>query len=142
MAEYEIGFKKPPEHARFKPGQSGNPKGRPKGTLNLKTDLAEELGAPVTIRESGGARQISMQRAVVKRLLAKAASGDLRAIEKLFELKLRLLPEDAPEGDAPVSADEAEILAHYAERILGRPKEAAPASEPDPTPDVPKRAAP
>ena len=40
--DYEVGYKKPPIHTRFKPGVSGNPKGRPKGTKNLATDLAEE----------------------------------------------------------------------------------------------------
>ena len=38
-----VGYKQPPKHTQFKPGQSGNPKGRPKGTQNLATDLAEEL---------------------------------------------------------------------------------------------------
>ena len=40
----EVGYRKPPMHTRFKPGQFGNPRGRPKGTKNLKTDLQEELG--------------------------------------------------------------------------------------------------
>ena len=42
--EYDVGYKKPPKRTQFKPGQSGNPRGRPKGTKNLKTDLAEALG--------------------------------------------------------------------------------------------------
>jgi hypothetical protein len=43
-ADYDVGHAKPPKHTRFQPGQSGNPRGRPKGTKNLKTDLIEELG--------------------------------------------------------------------------------------------------
>ena len=31
-ASYEVGYKRPPKHTRFKKGHSGNPKGRPKGT--------------------------------------------------------------------------------------------------------------
>ncbi len=111
--DYEIGYKKPPKHVWFKKGQSGYPQGRPKGSRNLKTDLAEELSTRITVREGGRTRKISAQQAMLKRLLVKALSGDLRAIEKLFELKLRLLPEDAPEGNAPASADEAEILARF-----------------------------
>jgi hypothetical protein len=34
---YAVGHKRPPLHTRFKPGQSGNPTGRAKGTKNLKT---------------------------------------------------------------------------------------------------------
>ena len=46
-APYEVGYGKPPKHTRFQPGQSGNPRGRPKGTKNLKTDLEEELSERV-----------------------------------------------------------------------------------------------
>ena len=37
--EEKIGYRKPPTKTRFKPGQSGNPNGRPRGSVNLKTDL-------------------------------------------------------------------------------------------------------
>ena len=39
---YEVGNGKPPEHSRFKPGQSGNPRGRPKGAKNKIPGLHEE----------------------------------------------------------------------------------------------------
>ncbi len=42
-SDYEVGYGKPPRHTRFQPGRSGNPRGRPKDTKNLKTDLIEEL---------------------------------------------------------------------------------------------------
>lgn len=38
-----VGYKKPPVAKQFQPGQSGNPAGRPKGSKNLKSELAEEL---------------------------------------------------------------------------------------------------
>ena len=40
---HSVGYGRPPEATRFKPGQSGNPKGRPKGSKNLRTLFAEEL---------------------------------------------------------------------------------------------------
>ena len=46
-----VGYRRPPKHTRFKPGQSGNPKGRPKHAPNLKTEFLEELGDDVTVRK-------------------------------------------------------------------------------------------
>jgi hypothetical protein len=60
-----IGYGRPPKATRFKPGVSGNPNGRPKGTRNLATDLAAELGEQITVRENGRPRPISKQRALI-----------------------------------------------------------------------------
>ncbi len=38
---YEVGYGKPPAASRFKKGQSGNPKGRPKVTKNVSNMLEE-----------------------------------------------------------------------------------------------------
>ena len=117
--DYEVGYKRPPRHTRFQKGQSGNPKGRPKGSRNLKTDLLEELGETIVIREGERPRRVSKQRALVKTLMAKALKGDMRAALLLANLNLRLCGSDETlGGDAPeLSADEAEVLAALLARL-------------------------
>lgn len=59
--DYEVGYGKPPKRSQFKKGQSGNPEGRPKETKNLKTDLADELGETVTVRDGERVKTVSKQ---------------------------------------------------------------------------------
>lgn len=77
---YEVGFGKPPAAARFKKGQSGNPKGRPKGKRNAATVIMRALDAKVIINENGRRREITKFEAAITQLANKAASGDLRAL--------------------------------------------------------------
>ena len=51
--DYEVGYGRPPKDKQFKKGQSGNPKGRPKGSRNFRTDLQEELQMQVQVTENG-----------------------------------------------------------------------------------------
>ena len=118
--DHEVGFGKPPKHTRFQPGQSGNPRGRPKGTKNLKTDLMEELGEKILIREGDHARPVSKQRAVVKTLVNRTLQGDARATNSLLPMMMRLLDTgegSEPEGPEALHSDELKILEAYKERL-------------------------
>jgi hypothetical protein len=87
---YEVGYGKPPQHSRFKPGHSGNPRGRDKGSLNLDTLLDKALGQMVTIKEQGTSRLLTKREMIITQLVNKAAAGsDLRAIRLLIELDRR-----------------------------------------------------
>jgi hypothetical protein len=77
--DYDVGYGKPPARTQFKPGQSGNPKGRGKGVRNLATDLALELAENIQVTEGGKQKLISKQRAIVKSLVARSLKGDPRA---------------------------------------------------------------
>ena len=116
--DYEIGYKKPPPHGQFKKGQSGNPKGRPKGTNNLRTDLEEELQEAVIVKEGETRRSVSKQRAMVKGLLAKAMQGDTRAANTILNMVFRLLDlgDDRPDGEE-LGADDLQILQDYENRV-------------------------
>jgi hypothetical protein len=56
---YTVGYAKPPTASRFKPGQSGNAKGRPKGRKNFKTLIRNAMTAKISIQEGGRNRQVS-----------------------------------------------------------------------------------
>jgi ribosomal protein S20 len=79
------GYGKPPEATRFKKGSSGNPRGRPKGSLNVATMLLKTLREKVVINEHGQRKTITKLEAALKQLTNKAASGDIRALRQLLE---------------------------------------------------------
>jgi hypothetical protein len=80
----ENGYGRPPKHSQFKKGQSGNPRGRPKGTSSFKADLAAELREKFAFTENGTARKITKQRAFIKTLTTAAINKDIRAINALL----------------------------------------------------------
>jgi len=84
---YEVGFGKPPAASRFKKGQSGNPKGRPKGKRNTATTIMRALDQKVIINENGRRREITKFEAAITQLANKAASGDLRALGMVTALR-------------------------------------------------------
>lgn len=100
-----------PKHTRFQPGQSGNPRGRPKGTKNLKTDLAEELAEKMTVTINGKQVKLSKQRLMLKALAAKAVKGDVRAADTVIRLVAQTVGLDPQtEADRELSLDDQAIL--------------------------------
>jgi hypothetical protein len=98
-----VGYCNPPEHRRFKTGQSGNPRGRPKGALNMATVLERTLREKVVINENGTRKTITKLQAALKQLTNKAASGELKALQLLATL-VRSAEERALQAAAPNSS--------------------------------------
>jgi Family of unknown function (DUF5681) len=82
--DYRVGYGKPPRHTRFKPGVSGNPRGRPKEAKNLSTLVHEALNEPVVVAENGRRRKVSKRQAIIKQLVNRSAQGDLKAMQMLL----------------------------------------------------------
>lgn len=101
--EYEVGYGRPPRHSRFTKGQSGNPKGRPKGSLNLGTVLERTLRETVVINENGQRYQITKMEAAIKQLVNKSAAGDLGAI-KFLAMLIRYGEEGTADAATPTGS--------------------------------------
>jgi hypothetical protein len=103
--DYKVGYKCPPVATRFKPGQSGNPKGRKKHTHNFKADVRDELDELITVREGGREIRTTKQRALVKALVAAAIKGDMRATNALVSFCAKAFGDE----EEPQSASEPKV---------------------------------
>jgi hypothetical protein len=119
-----VGYKNPPRHTQFKPGQSGNPAGRPPASRNLRTELIDELGEEVILREGNRDVRLTRQRAIVKKLVAAAIAGDIRAITAVANLHGRVLGNE-PAEDSHGSKTDAEFLRDLVDREIERRARAA-----------------
>ena len=116
--DYEVGYGKPPRHTRFAKGQSGNPRGRPRGAKNFNTLLEEALDEPVTVTENGGRRKVSKLQAIVTQLVNRSATADFRAIKILLD-KLRDIERET-EPASPETAEFGEADQKVLEQIRSR----------------------
>ena len=91
----KVGPGKPPRHTRFKPGQSGNPKGRPKGSKNFATILQQQLTKKITITVDGKPRRMTIQEVIARRLATDSMKGTTKAMELLIRLTSAKSGEDA-----------------------------------------------
>ena len=82
----EVGYGKPPKTHQFKPGQSGNPSGRPRRKKTLVTLTQEMLDRVISVTEGGKVKRISMKDALLRRLLDHALKGNLKSANFLFNL--------------------------------------------------------
>ena len=124
---YAVGYKKPPSHSRFQPGQSGNPKGRSKGSRNFKTDLAEDLALTVPITEGNKQTIMTKQRAFAKSAINSAIQGKGRAPHVMAAMIEKHFPSDmGDDSDAGLSADETVLFDLLMARLQAKKSEEQP----------------
>ena len=131
--DYPVGYCRPPVEHRIKKGETKNAKGRPTGSKNLKTDLLEELGEQMKVREEGKERRISKQRALIKTLVARALNGNDRAAAKIIDLYLKVvgIEDAAADADLSLTEDEREVIEKLGERLRRRAGLRAPETDGD-----------
>lgn len=99
--DLEMGYKKPPKHTQFKKGQSGNPKGRPKGRKNTSTIVNKVLNQKVMISVNGKPRSVSYTEALIQKMAAKGLSGATRDQKAMLDLINEYEPELLKEAELP-----------------------------------------
>ena len=90
--EWSVGYRRPPLASRFRPGQSGNPRGSRKRARTLGAAVAAALNEKVAVKENGRQRSITKLEAAAKQLANRAAKGEERAMQ----LVVRLIEADDP----------------------------------------------
>lgn len=115
----KVGYGNPPAEHRFKPGQSGNKKGRPKGSKNTYTLLNEILDQKITIKENGQPIKISKKLAMLMQLVNKGIQGELKAITALLPhlLMADITAEEKEKALATLNTDDRKIIENYLSRF-------------------------
>jgi hypothetical protein len=112
---YAVGYGRPPIESRFQPGSSGNPRGRRKGSKNLKTLIRKAMTASISIQEGTKTRRVSKIEGVVLRQLQSALKGDDRSAMAVIKMAMQMGLLEEPANNAA----EDTALSGADERILG-----------------------
>jgi hypothetical protein len=111
---YVVGKGRPPLLTRWKPGQSGNPKGRPKGAKNMMTCFRQELNRKVAIKEGGKVRKVTLREAIAMTITNRALKGDAKLLpvmmavdREISALEEREILRAIRESRTPTTAQEA-----------------------------------
>jgi hypothetical protein len=109
----------PPGDTRFRKGQSGNPKGRPKGSKNLRTLIMEAARHPITATIGGKTRKITNIQATTMQLATKAAGGNQAAMVELLDWidEIETRAAAAKPSEFPLSEPDLEVLRATYERM-------------------------
>jgi hypothetical protein len=115
---YTVGYGRPPLHSRFKPGQSGNPKGRAKGSHNLRTIVKQVSNEQISIREGDRLRRMSRMEALVRTIFIRAFKGDPKALGSLTVLlrQIGLTESEETTTELVQGAEYAAIVADFLAR--------------------------
>lgn len=117
QGSYDVGYAKPPERTRFKPGNKfGKKGGRPKGRKNTATQLREILEQKIEVTLPGGKTQkLTMFEAATLKVVAKALGGDARAYAVMMQLaeQVGIEVHEPPPPDEALATEEAAILDRF-----------------------------
>jgi len=121
MSDYENGYGKPPVDKRFQPGQSGNSKGRPKGSKNTYKLLDDILNQKVQMTQDGKQVKINKKTAILLQTVNKAVKGDMKALQILLP---QMIVADGKNEEhekviTALSQDDQKLIEQYTKSLKG-----------------------
>jgi hypothetical protein len=114
--EYQVGRGKPPRAHQWKPGQSGNPKGRKKGSKNESTMLREVLFSKVRMRIGSKVRTVTKLEAILTRFAEASLKGDVKSAQFLLNRYGALVSGEV--GESSISDNDHELLEEFKQSLL------------------------
>lgn len=113
-ADGAVGYGRPPQATQFKKGQSGNPRGRPKGSRPVGALLQDILGQRIAVTENGKTRRLPALEIMLRRLANDAMRSEPAAVKLMLSLVDRYgQSQEAGISLAEVLAEDKAILANY-----------------------------
>jgi hypothetical protein len=110
-----VGYRKPPRERQFRPGHSGNPKGRPRGAKNESTILREILARKIVNRSGDRVRRITVLEGILLRIADDALKGDIKSAAFLLNRYGAMVSGELQVQD--ISDDDREVLEAFARRL-------------------------
>jgi uncharacterized protein DUF5681 len=114
----QSGYGKPPREHQFKPGKSGNPKGRPKGAKNESTILREILTRKIENRSGGRVRKISVLEGILLRITDDSLKGSIKSATFVLNRYAALVSGELQPQD--LGEDDQEVLEAFVRRRKAR----------------------
>jgi len=84
--DYEVGYGRPPQHSRWRPGQSGNKRGRKPGSKGLNSIIHQTFMEKISIRKDGQLMRVTKLEAMFLKMMEMALKGEVKPFMTLFGL--------------------------------------------------------
>ncbi len=145
-SDYVVSYGKPPRHSQFKPGQSGNPRGRPKGSKStgnqlpkpkderMKTVVMEEVYREISVRDGDHVVEMPVIQAIIRNVVLNAAKGHQKSQLMIVAL-LQWVEGEARALDNELIKTTIEYKVWWEQELYRREKLGVTGQEPLPHPD-------